>query len=280
MTEIVLSQVYGCNMDLYFCGERLHTPLHEFGPSTRTHFLISLVTEGQATLYGKKKNVTFRDGDFIIMFPDVAYHYQAKDLWSLKWVGVGSADLGIFLERLGINKDRPIVKCRDPQSAEQLFDRIRDMSSDATPSSVMRMKSLLCELVAIISESCEAQNRVSLSVRSAEILKIIAANYADELRVEDIARNYHLDRSYLERTFRRDTGKSIRETITDFRIKKAQSLLRDTDIPISDVAKSSGFGDRLYFSKFFHKKFGMTPSEYRKTSKAGADRRQKDDPVK
>ena len=84
MTETVLSQIYGCNMDLYFCGERSNTPFHEFGPSTRSHFLICLVTQGEATLFGREKNVTFGKGDFIIVFPDVACHYQAGESWALK----------------------------------------------------------------------------------------------------------------------------------------------------------------------------------------------------
>ena len=139
----------------------------------------------------------------------------------------------------------------------------------------MRMKGLLCDLVAMIAEAREKKNALP-SMRSGEILNYISANYTEEIRVEQIARDYHLDRSYLERTFKRDTGLSIREAITDFRIKKAQSLLRETSVPVADVAKNSGFGDRLYFSKFFKKKFGMSPSEYRKISKQGGDRQQKD----
>lgn len=275
MTETVLSQFYGCNMDLYFCGERADTPFHEFGPSTRSHFLISLVTEGEATLYGKLKNVTFQKGDFIVMFPDTSYHYRAGETWSLKWVGVGSADLAIFLSRLGITPDAPVIPCSDPKAAEDILDKIREMSLAQTPSRTMRMKGLLCELVALIAENRE--KKIALpSVRSGEILNYISANYTEEIRVEQIAKDYHLDRSYLERTFKRETGMSIREAITDFRIKKAQSLLRETSVSIADVAKYSGFGDRLYFSKFFRKKFGMSPSEYRKVSKLGNDRLQKD----
>ena len=275
MTETVLSQLYGCNMDLYFCGERPNTPHHEFGPSTRSHFLICLVTEGEATLYGKLKNVTFGKGDFFIVFPDVPFHYQAGEAWSLKWVGVGSADLAVFLGRLGITPDTPTVPCSDPQTAEAILDKIRELSASPSPSHTMRMKGLLCELVAMIAEAREKKSALP-SVRSAEILNYISANYAEEIRVEQIAREYHLDRSYLERTFKRETGMSIREAITMFRIKKAQSLLRETSISVADVAKYSGFGDRLYFSKFFRKKFGMSLSEYRKISKRGDDRKQKD----
>lgn len=275
MTETVLSQIYGCNMDLYFCGERSNTPFHEFGPSTRSHFLICLVTEGEATLFGREKNVTFGKGDFIIVFPDVACHYQAGESWALKWVGVGSADLAVFLGRLGVTPDAPIVPCPDPAEAEAILDKIRELSTAPSPSRTMRMKGLLCDLVAMIAEAREKKTALP-SMRSGEILNYISANYTEEMRVEQIARDYHLDRSYLERTFKRDTGLSIREAITDFRIKKAQSLLRETSVPVADVAKNSGFGDRLYFSKFFKKKFGMSPSEYRKISKQGGDRQQKD----
>ena len=275
MTETVLSQLYGCNMDLYFCGERSNTPFHEFGPSTRSHFLICLVTEGEATLFGREKNVTFGNGDFIIVFPDSPCHYRAGDTWALNWVGVGSADLAVFLGRLGITPASPIVPCSDPTEAEALLDKIRELSASPSPSRTMRMKGLLCELIAMIAETKEKKTALP-SVRSGEILNYISANYTEEIRVEQIARDYHLDRSYLERTFKRDTGLSIREVITDFRIKKAQSLLRETSVSVADVAKYSGFGDRLYFSKFFKKKFGMSPSEYRKISKQGGDRQQKD----
>ena len=272
MTEIVLSQLYGCNADLYFCGERKHTHKHEYGPTARTHFLISLVTEGSATFYLEDKNVTFGKNDFIIMFPDTKYYYRADEYWSLKWVGIGSADLSVFLSQFGITPQTPIIPCCDPKEAEALFDKIKFMSESPAPSQLMRMKGALCELIALIAESREQCANIPSS-RAVEILKYIAANYAEELRVKQIAQKYHLDRSYLERTFRRDTGMSIREAITMFRIKKAQSLLRDTDIPVAEVAQRSGFCDRLYFSTFFRKKFGMTPTSYRKQSKEGKDRK-------
>lgn len=61
-----------------------------------------------------------------------------------------------------------------------------------------------------------------------------------------------------------------------FRIRCAQSLLRETEYSAEEVAKRSGFRDRLYFSRFFHKKFGSTPTEYRRASRVGDDRRQFD----
>ena len=273
MTERVFSQRYGCNVDLYFGGEREKTFNHEYGPIKRTHFIITLVRDGSATLFLDGKELSFGAGDIIIMFPDVEYHYKAHGSWSIKWVGVGSADLGLFLGELGITPFSPIVKCENRERAEELLNGIYNATKSPSPSQVMKLKGLLCELISIIAESREKEIELK-SARPADILAYIAAHYTEEIRVMDIAKTYHVDRSYLERSFKKETGISVRETITNFRIKKAQTLLRETSFSISEIAKASGFKDRLYFSKFFHQKFGMTPSEYRKQSKLGNDRLQ------
>ena len=273
MTERVFSQRYGCNVDLYFGGEREKTFNHEYGPIKRTHFIITLVRDGSATLFLDGKELSFGAGDIIIMFPDVEYHYKAHGSWSIKWVGVGSADLGLFLGELGITPFSPIVKCENRERAEELLNGIYNATKSPSPSQVMKLKGLLCELISIIAESREKEIELK-SARPADILAYIAAHYTEEIRVMDIAKIYHVDRSYLERSFKKETGISVRETITNFRIKKAQTLLRETSFSISEIAKASGFKDRLYFSKFFHQKFGMTPSEYRKQSKLGNDRLQ------
>ena len=274
LTETVFSQLYGCNVDLYFGGEREKTFNHEYGPIKRTHFIISLVLSGEATLFLESKTLSFGEGDFIVIFPEVEYHYKAHGSWSLKWVGVGSADLGIFLGGLGVTPTSPIVKCCDKARAEALLNEIYGAPVKPRPSEVMGLKSRLCELISIIAASCEKETELK-TARSSDILAYIAAHYTEDIKVASLAKIYHVDRSYLERSFKKETGASLRETITNFRIKKAQTLLRETGFSISEIAKASGFKDRLYFSKFFHKKFVMTPREYRKQSQSGNDRLQK-----
>ncbi|MBQ7292294.1 MAG: helix-turn-helix domain-containing protein [Clostridia bacterium] len=273
MTETVFSQQYGCNVDLYFGGEREKTFNHEYGPIKRSHFIITLVRNGSATLFTEDKHLTFGEGDIIIMFPEVEYHYRAHGNWSIKWVGVGSADLGLFLERLGITPASPIVKCCNREKAETLLNDIYGATKTPSPSQIMKLKALLCELISIIAESREKGVEPRIA-RSSDILAYIASHYTEDIKVSEIAKTYHIDRSHLERSFKKETGSSVRETIINFRIKKAQTLLRETSFSVSEIAKASGFRDRLYFSKFFHKKFGMTPSQYREQSKTGNDRLQ------
>ena len=58
-------------------------------------------------------------------------------------------------------------------------------------------------------------------------------------------------------------GKSPKEYLTEYRIKQACRLLKETDLSISAIAYSVGFENNLYFSKAFKKQKGLSPSEYR-----------------
>ncbi|MDE6055847.1 MAG: AraC family transcriptional regulator, partial [Lachnospiraceae bacterium] len=52
-----------------------------------------------------------------------------------------------------------------------------------------------------------------------------------------------------------------------YRIRQACILLKSTDLSIRVVAHSVSYVDPLYFSRIFHQKMGVTPTEYRKTNK-------------
>ncbi|MBR1406915.1 MAG: helix-turn-helix transcriptional regulator [Bacteroidales bacterium] len=69
--------------------------------------------------------------------------------------------------------------------------------------------------------------------------------------------------NYLNRCVKAHTGRSAREWIDISRLGLAQQLLRRKDLAIIDIATQVGLEDQSYFSRFFKRQTGMTPSEYR-----------------
>jgi two-component system response regulator YesN len=57
---------------------------------------------------------------------------------------------------------------------------------------------------------------------------------------------------------------SVGAYISDLRMKHARKLLSTTTYSITDTAKRCGFEDVYYFSNFFKKFHGSSPTEYRK----------------
>lgn len=60
-------------------------------------------------------------------------------------------------------------------------------------------------------------------------------------------------------------NRSPKEYLTEYRIKQACRLLRETTLSVSAIAYSVGFENNLYFSKAFRKQKGKSPSEYRES---------------
>ena len=89
-----------------------------------------------------------------------------------------------------------------------------------------------------------------------------------EVTAEDIAAALNISRSVLFDKCRTLLGKAPTEYLRDLRFEKAAQMLREGGYSISQIAYQTGFNDSHYFSKAFRKRFGMTPSEYRKSFKA------------
>jgi two-component system response regulator YesN len=99
-----------------------------------------------------------------------------------------------------------------------------------------------------------------------KVKEYMQANLKNDITREDIANHVYLNPDYLTRIFKKATGLSIIEYLTDARIKKSIVLLNDSNLPISTVAIEVGYDNLTYFSKLFKKAIGSSPSEFRKQS--------------
>lgn len=83
---------------------------------------------------------------------------------------------------------------------------------------------------------------------------------------EQIAAHVGLNATYLERIYKKSTGVSLWESVTSCRLLAAKELLAKPGIPIREVEERIGFANRQTFYLQFKKRFGISPSEYRKNS--------------
>ena len=69
--------------------------------------------------------------------------------------------------------------------------------------------------------------------------------------------------NYISALIKKKTGMPIHQYIIYVRLLNAASLLENTALSVNEIAISCGFYDIAYFSKYFKKYFGVSPSEYR-----------------
>lgn len=86
-------------------------------------------------------------------------------------------------------------------------------------------------------------------------------------KIDSIADELYLSKSYLQKLYRETFGKSIIEELIQFRTEKACELLVTTPKSISEIAFDCGYSSYTYFTRQFSDLTGMSPSEYRKNNK-------------
>ncbi|MDQ6418036.1 response regulator [Paenibacillus sp. LHD-117] len=96
-----------------------------------------------------------------------------------------------------------------------------------------------------------------------KVIRYIADHRDQNLTRELIANHVFLNPDYLARIFKRETGLSIMDYLTEERMGLAKKLLAQTDLPISSIAEKVGIPNFSYFSKQFKKYMNMSPLEYR-----------------
>ena len=88
--------------------------------------------------------------------------------------------------------------------------------------------------------------------------------YAEPLTVKEMADMCGYSASHFMKFFRRQMGMSFVEYLNDYRLLMAARMLASTEETVTEIARLSGFDQPSYFNRLFRRKYGMTPSEYRK----------------
>lgn len=99
------------------------------------------------------------------------------------------------------------------------------------------------------------------------VAHFVTENFASPITLHDAARMAYLEEAYFCKQFKKLTGFGFVEYLTQVRVKAAASLLSDSDIPISKIAEKCGFTSGNYFGDVFKRFYGVSPREYRNTTK-------------
>lgn len=96
------------------------------------------------------------------------------------------------------------------------------------------------------------------------ILEHIERNF-NHCSLDELSKSLGYSRSFLSHEIKRKTGKSYIELVHEKRLAQACFLLKNTKIPISQVAEQIGYHNSSYFYRLFLEKFSVSPLKYRNT---------------
>lgn len=231
------------------------------------------VREGEGRLIVQGKEIPLVKGMFCILLSGMSHRISVEPDASLtiQWCHFrgtyGDRDLYRTL------KIPFYLQVSDFHATSALFDRlIEEMARDHLTSR-LRIKACMLELVSvflehlpgIIQEGSPTQDLQKIDI----ILKYIDEHLADNITVEDLAKQVFLHPNYFIVFFKGILGCSPIQYVNQRRMETAKALLLQPECNVSDVACRVGM-QIYYFSRMFKAQTGLTPSRYRKQAAAGS----------
>jgi AraC family transcriptional regulator len=96
-------------------------------------------------------------------------------------------------------------------------------------------------------------------------MELMEARLEGDLRLNELAGAAGLSTSHFIRSFRESTGKTPYQFVLDWRVQRAQTLMRDPRASLAEVARSTGFANQHHLARVFRRITGTTPSTYRRS---------------
>ena len=111
-------------------------------------------------------------------------------------------------------------------------------------------------------ETINQSNKVGLYGQ--RVYLYVEQNFDRQLKLEDVASYFHLNKSYFCSVLKKELGKTFSQIVNEVRVEKSKELLREGNLSTLSIALSVGFNNQNYFNMTFKKLTGMTPLQYRK----------------
>jgi len=112
----------------------------------------------------------------------------------------------------------------------------------------------------------EFKNPVLYRERIEQIKKYISTNVEDKMELDDIAKKFYISRYYLSHYFKKETGFTLVQYITNQKIIAAKALLKE-GYSVTEVATRLSYNSDSHFISVFKKSSGITPKQYAKEKK-------------
>jgi YesN/AraC family two-component response regulator len=128
---------------------------------------------------------------------------------------------------------------------------------------IVDIKNWMTNLLVFTNEYLAGKVKNKYKLVAEEVKKYIESHYSSALSIDTIAADLYFSPNYLNYIFKTETGETIFEYISNYRIELAKSYLLDSKTRLYEICEKLGYSHSAYFSNVFRKYTGLTPKEYR-----------------
>ena len=271
-STIIINKITSVNF--YDLSPKFHTKMHN-----HDEWEMFYVDSGEVTCVTESESRILKAGDMIIHNPNAPHNTICNGKTSATMFNVlfhcDSPEIEHLKDKTFSVPESAIMALKDFMNeciATYKTSSYPIIVRDDAPFGGVQMTNILLEkfFLIIIREidkiSIRSAPKSSESNRGVveEICDYMRQNIYGRLTLDDLTERFHFGKSFLCAQFKKTTGSSPIDFYLDLKLAEAKRLLREDDLTVTEIAEKLGFESNEYFSRYFKKRVGHSPRDFKK----------------
>jgi AraC family transcriptional regulator len=205
--------------------------------------------------------------------PSTLVYHPPGEVHANHWPGAGGQCFHIELSHARLETARPYAPALERYfrltggPASRLALRLLGEFRLGELASPLALEGLALEVMAETSRVGEGRPREEAPRWLLRVRDLLHDRFAEEYHLGELAAEGGIHPAHLARSFRHHFRCTAGEYLRRLRVEDACRRLAGSDEPLVSVALAAGYADQAHFTKAFRLATGMTPAEYRRTTR-------------
>ncbi len=223
-------------------------------------------TKGSGRLFVGDKTYLVTPGSGMLLPPGVAsIYYDNGEDWYINFLCCGGALVKEITHQFGLDA-AGVYRLSDPEHILAYWDRLREIYEAHGINGHIELSALLYQLLAELSQEISLTRAGKYQPQNEKIHTAVCFmqdHYSESIGLAEIAEAAGLSKEYLCHIFKKYTGSTVLEHLTQTRVAESKVLLLShPEKKVGEIARLCGFDSPSYFCSVFKKTEHMTPQQF------------------
>lgn len=242
-------------------------PTHR--PKGRLDYQLLYIASGRAHFYFDGKPTVVEAGNMVLYRPkeEQRYYYYGADQTEVYWVHFTGNNVKNILRKYGISDNTRIIYTGISIEYKNLFmSMIEELNLQRISYEEMLVNYFIILLIHLHRLTLQKPRKKNLQNMNEmeQAAQFFRMHYNKPISIENYAASHNMSISWFIQNFRQYANTTPAQYIQSLRVTNAKMLLETTSYNITEISNLVGYENPLYFSRFFRKQCGMSPSQFRK----------------
>lgn len=243
---------------------------------------LCFVERGEVSLFVDADSISLKEGELFLISPDRIHSYNSCKGSDAKAFVVCFASSSVALKAVGNRRffsDETFQRCMRQiieegygtfkMNEEEHLEVLEEPNFGGQQAILLQLEYLLILLLRKLSLEKNSMvvfldGETFYSDLSKIVLRFFEEHVRENLSLDDVCKKMNYSRSFLCKTFKKQTGETLMGSFNRMRMREAAKLLEQTNESVTSVALYFGFSEVKYFGALFKRYMGVSPTEYRK----------------